>query len=149
MKWEKSASAEPLVFTAIASFTAIDECLEELWKFFVSEILPRNEGVNWDFVRVEIWLDSGRIIVFPASSGAQSRIEISGCQVVFPSMLEDYERLADSSLGEMEFTQSVCDLERMWVNLAIAAARRIGLSHVRLSFWIAEGDYAIHDEFLK
>lgn len=84
---------------------------KETWARFAAEVLPANATIGWDYVRIEIWADSGRIIFFPASSKTNRRIEKAVCQVYLAELLKEYERLADSGMPDDEFTEQLTAYE--------------------------------------
>ena len=94
MSWTEHAN----FFTLTANRDQpIREGVIKLWVKLIDDIIPLNYGVDWDYIRIEYWEDSGRLIAIPASSQINSRIEKYGCQVVFPQLQEKYRELLDAS----------------------------------------------------
>lgn len=124
----------------------IDASLLEFCNHIRTTVVPQNEGVDWDCIRVELWPDSGRIIAFPSNSRRSERIERAGCQVVFEDLLAAYEEIADLELDDHAFSLAVMTLEREWIERFIVAAQNSGLSDERIQFWDGDGDSPIRAE---
>jgi hypothetical protein len=62
MRWETHAKGEPVDYVGYAENTTMTEAVSLLWKKFVEDAAPKNAEMAWDHLRVEVWLDSGRII---------------------------------------------------------------------------------------
>ena len=140
MKWEKQNNQSVEFYTGIAEGINPKDAAVEMWKLFNGDIVEKNRGVEWDFIRVEFWADSGRVIVFPASSRSVERIEKAGCQIVFPALLESYEELADSEISDAEFSEKLVEIEAKWAEDIADAAQGSGLSQVCIEFWDADAD---------
>ena len=128
MNWQKSTSGAKQFVGYIGNAEGSnEEALQELWRLISSDILPLNSEVEWDYIKLEIWPDSGRIIAFPASSQSRFRVEMAACQVFFPLMLQAYEEIDDENLedeeAEEQFCEAVSNLVKEWVHKAEVAAR--------------------------
>jgi len=68
-------------------------------------VIPKQEGDNvfWDYIRAEIWEDSGRVIFFPASSKTDDRIDILANYVFCQELLEQVEEFDASDLSAEEY----------------------------------------------
>jgi len=122
---------------------SIDEALTEFCQHIKQHVIPKNDGVSWDCLRIELWADSGRIIAFPSSTSNPDRIEKAGCQVVFADLLAQYEHLADSELDDDAFATALLSVERDWIKKTLVAAKRVSLTGNRLQFWGGEGEHPI------
>ncbi len=93
----------------------------QAWGFFFDNIIPENALVRWDYVRIEVWSDSARLIVFPAASDVQRRVEKSGFQL----LLDDWESLWDDARAKArsdeEFDRLIVGEERRVAGLLVAA----------------------------
>ena len=138
MEWHKNESKQATCYTGDARGVPRAEAMTELWRLFAGAILPENEAVDWDSIRAEFWPDSGRIIVFPASSAIDERIEKAGCQVCFPELQSAYDLLADADIDDDAFGEQLAALQDQWANELERAARASSLSSLRISFWEAE-----------
>ena len=127
---------------------SIDEALTELCQHIKQHVIPKNDGVSWDCLRIEFWADSGRIIAFPSSTSNPDRIEKAGCQVVFADLLAQYEHLADSDLGDDAFSAALRSVEREWIKKTLVAAEHVSLTGNRFQFWDGEGERLIWDKQL-
>ncbi|MDR3621180.1 MAG: hypothetical protein P4L85_17645 [Paludisphaera borealis] len=119
--------------------------MTELYRHIHTNVLPNNASVPWNFLRVELWSDSGRIIVYPASTSTPNRIEKAGCQVIFSDLLLEYDRLADSGLDDDVFVAALEREEEKWVEGFLDAARRAGPFGIRIQCW-SSGEQLIRDE---
>jgi len=57
--------------------------------------LQNESGKDWKEIRMELWLDSGRIIAFPAQNPYTDRIDVAGCTVHCTAFEEAIEELSD------------------------------------------------------
>lgn len=110
-----------------------------------TNVLPRNDKAAWDYLRVELWSDSGRIIVFPASTTSRQRIEKAACQVIFGELLQLYEQLANSEIDDDEFTRIVEAEERKWIEGFLKAARKSELRGYRVIFFSGNSEEHLED----
>ncbi len=133
---------------SVASKHSVDEAMLELCERIRIDVIPKNEKVDWDHLRVELWADSGRIIVFPSSITSSGRIEKAGCQVVFSTLLERYEKLADSDLDDNAFKTALLEEEKSWIERFLVAARKVGLNGERVRFWDSEGEQPIRETMI-
>ena len=153
MTWNQSTSgaSQTIAFAGDAQSLPQETVLKEMWEFVVTDILPLNSNVSWDFVKVELWADSGRIIVFPASSQGKFRIEKAVCQVFLPSLLEESELLdgefsdEDGDLEDEDdeaFDQAAAEMEMRWIDAVEAAAQSQieGKAELSIRFYSADGD---------
>lgn len=124
---------------------SIDDAMQDLCEKVASDVIPMQGDANWDYLRVEFWPDSGRIIAFPASTSTVHRIDKSGCQVIFEDLLARYEELADSDMSDEEFTKRLLAEERKWIDRFLAAARSSKLRGTRVMFYEADDEPPIQD----
>jgi hypothetical protein len=103
---------------AVVEWTSYTDTSEDL-TFFTGTLgqekldsgIILNSGFDWDVIRVELWLDSGRIIVFPALDPLTERVERSGCQLICDELVAFYERLVDCDIGDDEFDEEIARKE--------------------------------------
>ena len=142
MEWENADGVATLMVSIEAPLgTSINQLCERI----KSDLIPENEGVSWDHLRLEIWGDSGRILVFPASTSQSDRIEKSVCQVVFEKLLGEYEELADSEVDDDEFTDRWKAITQSWAERVVEVAQSTELRGTRFIFWDAEDEQPIQD----
>ena len=142
MNWSKDEGKQVTFFTAVADDISSSDALLEMWRFFATRVLPLNNEIGWDYCRIEFWSDSGRIVLFPASTEDEHRIEKAGCQVVLPELLQAYEDLADSDLDDDIFTVKAIAMVKEWAEYVIQAAYKVDLPTVEVSFWDADSERA-------
>jgi hypothetical protein len=149
MEWKKNDDNRVVFYDCEAEAQETDEAMVEMWRMLVSEVLPLNQEIDWDYIRVEIWPDSGRLIVIPAARRNTYRIEKAGCQVEFGALLAEYDGLdeeyADEKVTDVEFAENVTALEQAWAGKAVEAAKLTGLSTHSISFFGTEGDTSLLD----
>jgi hypothetical protein len=63
---------------------------------------------EWDRFRVEYWLDSGRVILYPSLSSSRCRIDDVVGQLFLPDVLREWETLGDA----IEAGMDECDFEK-------------------------------------
>lgn len=125
----------------VAEGEPLEIAMREFCEKIRADILPTHKGVDWNYIRVEFWSDSGRMIAFPASSSTNERIEKAGCQVVFEELLAQYQQLADSDMEDAAFTATLIDVVHSWIQRFVAAARETGMMGQQIQFW--DGEEAI------
>lgn len=156
MNWQKTTSGAKQVVGYIGNAEGLPaaEGLQELWKLMVSDVVPLNAAVEWDFIKLEIWPDSGRLIAFPASSQSRFRVEMAVCQVFFPSLLQAYEEIDDEiddgdedEEADRQFSEAVSALVKEWAGKTETAARtalRTGYGW-KVKFYSSEGEEPLHE----
>lgn len=138
-----------------AEKSPINQAAQELWRKYIEDAASKNKEISWDHLRVEVWLDSGRIILYPAMSPFRQRIEKSACQISCPDLLESFNEMADSKKDD-EFdvwhTQAVDKV----VSLVSKAAKEAGLPEklgcpeVKILYYSYSGESgAIKEDLLK
>lgn len=116
------------------------DAMAELCRFIVRDVLPQNRENSWDYLRLEIWPDSGRVIVFPATQNGDRR-EKRGCQIVVEAVLQTYDELADSDIDDEAFTQEVRLLYRRIANSFLHAAKGAEvLKGIAFQVWPADAE---------
>ncbi len=124
----------------------VRDAARELWEKYLADASPQNIEIGWDHLRVELWLDSGRIILFPAISPFRRRIEKSACQITCPDVLNFYETLLEAGLPDKDFESQLARKENEIVELLSTTAReahlpeRLGRSEVRMCYYSYEGE---------
>lgn len=156
MNWKTHISGSSRIFSLEddTQEMAIEDILKEVWVLLWSEMLPLNSDVVWDYIKIELWVDSGRIIAYPASSKSTFRVEKAVCSVFFPLLLEQYETLSAKHFGievleevaEFEvqqlFEREVTELELEWIRKAeLAAQDQIPEgANLRMAFYSTDDD---------
>ena len=89
----------------IEKLNQLDHALQEVLDDLTNRVIPKqnSEKVNWDYIRAEIWEDSGRVIFFPASSKTNDRIDILANFVFCAELLEKVEEFDESDLPDEEY----------------------------------------------
>jgi len=142
MGWKNSDGVSTLM---VSEESPIDAFIVQLCEKITSDLIPENEDVNWNYIRFEFWGDSGRLVVFPATTSESNRIEKTVCQVVFAQLLSEYEDLADSDIDDAEFTNRWKTIIRGWSERIVNIARASELKDSRFIFWDAEDEQPIKD----
>ncbi len=91
------------------------QAFKELWQKFEQHVVPQHDCIEWNVIRVEIWSDSGRIIVYPGLLRNRDRIDKAGCQVIFSDLMETQANLFalkdedefETQLEKVEFAYAV------------------------------------------
>ncbi|MEM9481326.1 MAG: hypothetical protein AAGA58_16875 [Verrucomicrobiota bacterium] len=138
MNWTKEENRGDIIFTLEVAETPKVEIFKEVWNVFSNQIIELNSGINWDFIMVEFWLDSGRVIIFPSARGSFDRIEKALCQVFSEKMLSTYEELVNSGIDDNEFDKRLRDMRDTCARYVEIAAKESALANLELAFWDAD-----------
>ena len=92
-----------------------EECVQALARFYYEKILPVHDPVEYPFIIVSVWPDSGRLIAYPMRDNTKFRDEKSGCQMMIPELLAKYEEL--NGLPDSKFEKKYDDLLYVLVRL--------------------------------
>lgn len=149
MEWNKNESNQATLYTGQTRGLPRVEAMTEMWRIVSDKILPENSGVDWDYIRVEFWTDSGRIIIFPASSRIEKRIERATCQVIFSDLLTEYEELADAEIDDDIFCEQLARIQSDWANDLENTAKASALSNIRILFWDSESEEPFNEVVLS
>jgi hypothetical protein len=142
VKWDTS---NPKALTLFVDFgNSVTDAMQLICKRINDTVIPAHTGIMWDYMRVEFWPDSGRIIAFPAMLGKSERIDQVVCQGVFADWLAYYNDMADSDLTDDAFAAALVNEERQWCDLFLQAARNEGLSGFSISFFDSADTPLLH-----
>ena len=95
MQWLQRSSADPTVFEAEAVDASPEQretSAAELWTVLESKILPLHTREDWDVLRLEVWSDSARTIVFPAKLPFLELTENALLDLHWPALQELWDR---------------------------------------------------------
>ena len=115
------------------------EAMKELCSQIVEYVLPHNREVKWEFLRFEVWADSGQVVVFPSVHVELYRIEKVACQLVFDELSQWFADL-EPSLSEHEVTRCIDQKEREWGDLFLVAAAASKLRGLRVVVFSPGGE---------
>ena len=121
MKWEEVI---PNYIEAEVE-AASSRSLVELWQQVLDYVLPKHKSNEWDFVKVEFWADSGRVIIFPSLSGSSKRVDKAGCQLIDRSFLSKWEDLCDQDIDDDQFTELALKLELDYAVMILQSLKSI------------------------
>lgn len=127
MRWEVHSKDSTTGYVGHAETTPLAEAVEELWRKYVAVAASKNAETNWDHLRVEIWLDSGRVILFPATFPFRIRTEKTVVQIICPDLLASYNETAKSSMPDAQFESWAKETEDKVVSLVAGATRQMNL----------------------
>ncbi len=125
--------------------SSVYEAMKQLCVHIVNDVIPRNEGVKWDHLRVDISPDPGQFVVLPASTSTPYRIEKADCQLIFEELSQRYQELADSEIDDDEFSKLLKAEERKWFERFLQAARDTKLRGLRVIFTSGGDDEPLED----
>jgi hypothetical protein len=129
----------------VTSGASIAGAMRDLCAHVLDYVLPRNEGVKWDHLLVDISWDSGQFVVLPMSAKTPHRIEKVGCQLVLAELAQRFQDLIDSEVTDDEFERRISDEEMKYVDYFLEAARETKLRGVRVIFTHGGGDAPLQD----
>ena len=89
----------------VEKLSQLDTALNEVFDDLINRVIPKqdSEKADWDYIRSEIWEDSGRVIFFPALSKTNDRIDILANFVFCSELLEKVEEFDESDLLDEEY----------------------------------------------
>jgi hypothetical protein len=119
----------------LADATLSDRTARDFWKKFW--IVATDQVAPWEYVCVSIWLDSGRVIAYPALHGVSKRIDEVMCQVKMEDVIAEWDGLPDAEEDEELFVREAEALEQRIVSI-FAAEVTSNAKPVR--FFSADGD---------
>ena len=114
MKWDESTNGGILLCQARVSDVEVN-VIVELWLKFLALFTGSSSG-KWDAIKVEIWADSGRIIIFPGVAGKAYRDEEFCLEVHVASLFDFFEQLSDSDIDDDAFDNQVNGYVRALIN---------------------------------
>jgi len=98
----------------------VPRALAEMIQDIEGRVLPAHGvATSWDYVRVELWPDSGRFIAFPAHSENEVRVDITGCQIICREIERDLCSMDESDLSDEEFERHSNHIIEKMLSLAI------------------------------
>jgi len=89
----------------IETLSKLKQGFDEVSVDLNDRVIPKQEAdaVYWDYIRVEIWEGSGRIIFFPASSKTKLRVDTLGNYIVCKELVEKVASFDESELPDEEY----------------------------------------------
>lgn len=109
----------PFLTVRVESWSDVPGGLHTLVEDFKHRVIPEQEKAErWDYVRVELWPDSGRFIAFPALGGEKFRVDVTGGQLICAEVEADLGRLDVEDPGFDEQAEAI--VQRM-IELVIPA----------------------------
>ena len=97
----------------------ITESLGKVAEDFITRVASEHDqrSISWDYIRSEIWEDSGRIIFYPASFVSNDRIDRAG-NFIYCRELKDKVSAIDSSelsdeSADMKYQELVQGIARL------------------------------------
>lgn len=110
MKWQIHHQGEDISYTGEAAHEAAETVIAQLCQHFFAHATERNRPEDWDYMKAEIWADSGRVIMFVAKSSSRFRTDRCVVQIVWPPLLDQWEALCDSDLEDDDFARECAAL---------------------------------------
>ena len=91
---------------------SLHDALSELVADIVDRIIPLQSDASRAMyeIRVELWLDSGRIIVFPSQTPFTRRIDVAGCVVNSADIESQIRALDESKMPDGEFDAALAPI---------------------------------------
>ena len=132
-----SMTSEDYSTIEIDSLTELPSSITRLATEITNRVLPLQRASTraWSEIRIELWIDSGRVIAFPAEAEAQERTDVGGCQVCCAELQQVVSDLDVSSLADSDHDAQFRALESR-----IAAIVRARVTHEFETFSIRDPD---------
>lgn len=89
----------------IESFADLPAALARLVSDIHERVIPRQQTSDraWSEIRIELWIDSGRVIAFPAESPLRERTDVGGCQIYCAELSQMVADLDASDLADSDY----------------------------------------------
>lgn len=105
MNWDESRSGGIVLCQARVSDVDAD-VIVEIWTKFLALFNDKPSG-KWDSIKIEVWADSGRIIIFPGVAGRADRDEEYCLEIRVESLFNFFEQISDSDIDDEAFDNHV------------------------------------------
>ncbi|MFT3781038.1 MAG: hypothetical protein QM790_03415 [Nibricoccus sp.] len=147
LSWtEPSKGDRAFIAEVVGAFSAgkASDVFRDAWRFLMTTVVPLNERADWDHIRCEFWLDSGRCVIFVAHAEKVDRIDRGCCQIVSRDLMSVWERCASRFAdSDEDFSRAIVEEERKLMSFAVDAANAVakemtGLRGVDIEFWDAD-----------
>jgi len=91
---------------------SLHDALSELASDIVDRVIPLQSDATrpMDEIRIELWLDSGRIIAFPSQTPFTKRIDVAGCAVNSTDIESQIHSLDESEMPDGEFDAALAPI---------------------------------------
>jgi hypothetical protein len=122
--WEQSQSGRNIIWTTAIPSIGPDRLRQgftEFWRHFAQSF---EKAGAYDFVRVEIWADSGRVICFAVDDNGRRVANIT-YQIVIADLKKRWDELASDSIADDEFARAAQTLIQDCVRELDEAARSV------------------------
>ena len=128
----------PYQILFIDSWAHVPEGLRAVVDDIERRVIPaQGSGEKWNYIRVELWPDSGRFIAFPANTEEEARIDVTGCQLVCKEIEADVLALDPTKRGDEAFKHAIEKIYDRMVSLATPAFEKLSCDSFEI--WDAEG----------
>jgi hypothetical protein len=111
IRWREQIREQSVAIQCIAfddSPSAVFETCRQAWLVVRDELLPRHAELGWDALRVEVWTDTARTVVFPVRRSAAQRIDVAVVEVIWPRLYEVWETAeGDPNVSDEEFAARI------------------------------------------
>ena len=156
MQWKISdAKGSGIDYIGYAETTPISEAVSELWRKYAEDAAPKNAELLWNYLGVYIYLDSGRVILFPVVQSSRHRVDKATCQIICPDLLASYNDVADSNLPDAKFEIWADQATERVASLVSQAAKQaklpevLGVPEVRILYYSYDSEQPMREEILK
>lgn len=131
----------------------LDCAMESLWHAFILNVVPLHKSVIWDYIKIEFWEDSGCLLVFPANSKVEGRVDKAMCDLTINDLKETYESFLnksgdwDEDALELEFKKVAQCAIRAFKR--VQALRRLRRKEIEISIHMASDEEPLVQKVLK
>lgn len=89
----------------IESFAELPTSVTRLIADIHERVIPLQQasGRAWSEIRFELWINSGRVIAFPAESPFCERTDVGGCQICCAELAQMVSDLDASDLSDADY----------------------------------------------
>jgi hypothetical protein len=144
MDWVKKDYGKVVVWhTTIPGQTiaksAVEQAFAEMWKLFVEKVIPLHSEVKWNVYRVEIWPDSGKLLLFPGCKGAAKYVHLAGCEVLVEALRQKMQEAIFSNREDEDVEKEMEEVENEFADIITESGKKQKINGV-VEYWIAEDD---------
>jgi len=108
-----TVGSERFVTFDIESLADLPASVTRLVADVLERVIPlqHSSGRPWSEIRFELWIDTGRVIAFPAESPLRDRTDVGGCQICCAELAHMVADLDDANLPDADYDAQFSGLE--------------------------------------
>ncbi len=125
MQWEEDRRSSMVGHLLIADSDlqpmSLQSAIEAFAQGVEKHIIGERSGPAAAALRIELWSDSGRIIVGEEMGANHAMSDEVRCAIQLPDLAAQWSSLAESDLDDVDFCRQLEDVERPYLGALVAA----------------------------